>query len=72
VVPIACYNVTLLLMTSHTEKIRELIEKRAVNNRLPCPAARRIAKELSVSYKEVGRTADEMNVKITDCELGCF
>jgi hypothetical protein len=59
-------------MTSHTEKIRELIEKRAVNNRLPCPVARRIAQELSVSYKEVGRTADEMNVKITECELGCF
>ncbi len=69
---IACYNVTLVPMTSHTEKIRELIAKQAVNNRLPCPAARRIAQELSVSYKEVGKTADEMNVKITDCELGCF
>jgi hypothetical protein len=59
-------------MTSQTEKIRELIEKNSMNNRLPCPAARKIAQELSVSYKEVGRAADDMNVKITDCELGCF
>jgi hypothetical protein len=59
-------------MTSRKEKIRQLIEKKAVNKRLPCPAARTIAQELSVPYKEVGKTADEMNVKITDCELGCF
>jgi LAO/AO transport system kinase len=53
-------------------KIEEEIKKRAVNGRLPCPVARKIAKELSVSYKEVGRTADELKIKITDCELGCF
>lgn len=54
------------------EKIAEQIKKESVNNRLPCPVARKIAQELSVSYKEVGRTADELKVKITDCELGCF
>jgi LAO/AO transport system kinase len=54
------------------DKIREEIRKKAKDNRLPCPVARKIAKELSVSYKEVGRTADELKVKITDCELGCF
>ena len=54
------------------DKIREEIKKKAKNNRLPCPVARKIAQELSVSFKEVGRTADELNIKITDCELGCF
>jgi hypothetical protein len=54
------------------DKITEEIRKKAVNDRLPCAAARRIAEELSVPYKEVGRTADELNVKITGCELGCF
>ncbi len=54
------------------DKIAEEIIKKAVNNRLPCAAARRIAEELSVPYKEVGRTADELKVKITGCELGCF
>lgn len=54
------------------DKIAEEIKKKAINNRIPCPVARQIAKELSVSYKEVGRIADELKVKITDCELGCF
>ncbi len=54
------------------DKIREEIKKRAIDNRLPCPLARKIARELSVSYKEIGRAADELKIKITDCELGCF
>ena len=54
------------------EKIREEIQKKAKDNRLPCPVARKIAQELSVSYREIGRAADDLNIKITDCELGCF
>jgi len=54
------------------EKIAEEIKKKAVNGRLPCPVARRIAQKLGVSYSEVGKTADELSVKISDCELGCF
>ena len=53
-------------------KVTEEIKKKAVNGKLPCPVARKLAKELSVSYKEIGRAADELNIKITDCELGCF
>jgi hypothetical protein len=54
------------------EKIIKEIKKKAGDGRLPCPVAREIARKLSVSYKEVVITADELNVKITDCELGCF
>lgn len=54
------------------DKIVEEIKKKAINGKLPCPIARKLAKELSISYKEVGRTADELSIKITDCELGCF
>ena len=54
------------------EKIKEEIQKKAANNRLPCAVARKIAQKLSVSYKAVGNAADELNIKITDCELGCF
>lgn len=54
------------------EKIKEEIRKRSKNNRLPCPVARKIAQELGVPYKEIGNAADELKVKITGCELGCF
>ena len=54
------------------DKVKEEIRKKAENNRLPCTVAREIAREFSVSYKEVGRAADELKIKITECELGCF
>jgi len=54
------------------DKVVEEIKKKTINGKIPCPLARQIAKDLSVSYKEVGKVANELNVKITDCELGCF
>jgi hypothetical protein len=54
------------------DKIQKELKQRSKNDRIPCPVARKIAEELSVSYKEVGRAADELNIKITGCDLGCF
>ena len=34
--------------------------------------ARAIAEELKIEYQEVGRTANELGIKIISCELGCF
>jgi len=53
-------------------RVIEEVKKKAVQGRLPCAAARGIAEELGVSYKVVGDAADELNVKITNCQLGCF
>jgi hypothetical protein len=53
-------------------KIEDEIKKHAVNGRIACPVARKIAEKLSVPYREVGRAADELKIKITSCELGCF
>ncbi len=54
------------------EKIVEEIKKRAIDNKIPCKVARKIAEDLSVSYRDVGKCADELKVKIISCELGCF
>jgi hypothetical protein len=54
------------------KKITEEIEKKSIDNRLPCPVARKIARDLTVAYKKVGETADALKIKITHCELGCF
>lgn len=59
-------------MIDNKERIRSLLKGKAIDGRLPCPALRGIAEELSVSYKEVGDAADELGMKIVDCELGCF
>ncbi len=52
--------------------VKEEIKSKSKNNRLPCPVAGKIAEGLCVSYNEVGRAADELEIKITKCELGCF
>lgn len=54
------------------DKIIEEIKKRATEGKLSCAIARKIAEELGVSYKEVGKAADNLQIKITNCQLGCF
>jgi hypothetical protein len=54
------------------KNITEEIEKKAIDNRLPCSVSRKIAQDLTVTYKEVGETADALKIKIVSCELGCF
>jgi hypothetical protein len=39
---------------------------------LPCPTAFSIAKGLSTPLNWVGDTADKLNIRIVDCQLGCF
>jgi hypothetical protein len=54
------------------DKILEEIKKKATDGKLPCAIARKIAEELGVSYKVVGEAADDLHIKITNCQLGCF
>jgi ABC-type oligopeptide transport system ATPase subunit len=42
------------------------------DKRIPCKTARKIAVQTGLSYHEIGKLADELDIKITDCELGCF
>jgi hypothetical protein len=53
-------------------ELKEEIMKRVVGGKLACAAARKIAEDLHLTYKEVGEAADELSVKIKSCELGCF
>jgi hypothetical protein len=52
--------------------LQEKLLRTARDNRLACDAARRIAEEEGISYLELGRLADKLRIKISDCELGCF
>jgi hypothetical protein len=46
--------------------------KKVVDGRLSCASARKLAEDLGIPYKEVGAAADELGIKIKDCQLGCF
>ncbi|OGO45773.1 MAG: hypothetical protein A2Z05_02835 [Chloroflexi bacterium RBG_16_60_22] len=43
-----------------------------VGGYLPCPVALKLAKRLNVDARAVGDTVDELGIRITDCQLGCF
>lgn len=40
--------------------------------RIACAAAFKIARDLDVPLAEVGRTCDELGIKVRHCQLGCF
>lgn len=54
------------------EELKQKMLQKAVDKRLPCAVARKLAEELNIPYKEVGDAADELGIRIRDCQLGCF
>jgi hypothetical protein len=54
------------------DAVVERIRSSAVNGRLPCPAAFRIAAELGITPLEVGEKATQLGIKISRCQLGLF
>ena len=62
-------------VVSHNDVNRALeeeLEASLVNGRLPCAVAFKIARKLKVTRRQVGNTANKLNIKIVNCQLGCF
>lgn len=55
-----------------TEELKEKIRAAAVDNRIACAVACKLAKDTNVSPKEVGQLINELKIKIVQCQLGCF
>ena len=54
------------------EEMMNAIRNAAVDNRLSCEKARALAKELKVPVREIGAHCNELKIRISACELGCF
>lgn len=54
------------------KKIVDLLIERSIDRRISCADARKIAEEIGMPYSEVGRLANDLQIKIGNCELGCF
>jgi hypothetical protein len=54
------------------ERVAAGIRSRLEDGRLPCAAACDAAEALGVPMAEVGRTADELQIRLTACQLGLF
>ena len=54
------------------KKIEEAIKGKAKDGRLPCAACFKIAEEFGISNEQMGKILNEIKVKISHCQLGCF
>ncbi len=54
------------------EELKTKIRAAAPEGKISCPAAMRLAEELVISRKDMGKLLNELKIKITNCQLGCF
>ena len=53
-------------------KLEERIKEKAKDGNLPCAMCFKIAEDFGISKKEMGKILNEIKVKISQCQLGCF
>ena len=54
------------------EEVTEAIKASLADGYLPCEAAFEIARNLKVPLVAVGNAADDLGIRVTSCQLGCF
>ena len=54
------------------EELKARIRAAAPEGKITCPAALLLAEELLISCQEMGNLLNELKIKITQCQLGCF
>ena len=55
-----------------TPSVTDAIQASLVNGKIPCKTSHDLSRTLKVSRKRVGDTASKLNIKVSDCQLGCF
>jgi len=58
--------------TGKLEQLKAALKSRAEGNRIPCKVALETATEFDVSPAVVGKTLNQLKIKLTRCQLGCF
>ena len=54
------------------EELKAKIRLAAPQGNIACAAAFRLAEELSISTRELGKILNRLEIKIKTCQLGCF
>jgi hypothetical protein len=57
---------------SKIESLEASIRDASKDSVITCSALRKIAEENGATYLEAGDAADRLDIKIRECELGCF
>ncbi len=54
------------------QELEERIRAHLVKGKLPCAVAFKIAAELNVPVRSVGDACNRLDIRIANCQLGCF
>ncbi len=54
------------------EELKLKIKAAAPEGSISCGAAMRLAEDLVISRKDMGKLLNELKIKIKQCQLGCF
>jgi hypothetical protein len=54
------------------KKLEETILGKSKDGKLPCAVCFKIAEDYGISKREMGEILNEINIRITQCQLGCF
>ncbi|MCJ7803091.1 MAG: hypothetical protein MUP18_00660 [Desulfobacterales bacterium] len=54
------------------DKLEKVILKKAKAGKLPCAMCFKIAEDIKISKREMGKVLNKMKIKISQCQLGCF
>ncbi|HBT47756.1 MAG TPA: hypothetical protein DEA73_07775 [Peptococcaceae bacterium] len=57
-----------------SEEILAAVKEAAARHqgKLPCAVAQELARKLGVPMLAIGQAANELQIKISSCQLGCF
>ena len=58
--------------TPPNQAIAQALGQVAVDSRVTCTAAHAVAKKLGVAPAEVGKTADLLEIRVIECQMGLF
>jgi alanyl-tRNA synthetase len=54
------------------KRLEEVIKEKSKEGKLPCALCFKIADDFGISRDEMGKILNEMKIKISQCQLGCF
>lgn len=54
------------------EAVVKKLQTHTKEGKISCKQAQKVADEEGISYKDMGALLNELKVKITQCQLGCF
>jgi hypothetical protein len=61
-----------MVVVMDRKKLEEAIQGKAKDGKLPCAMCFKIAEDLGIPKKELTKVLNEMKIKISECQLGCF